>query len=140
MASDSSRASMESRPSPSPNSGASGSIDPGSTSPRLRLSTSRRASSFSAGLCADIGTAAWQSRTRQRSAKPLVHARPARDRHRRAAYHGRMIQAAPRGPGAGAAMPGSPHRLAIEYAHADPGSLLAGDDVLAVLGFGAGAA
>jgi len=37
-------------------------------------------------------------------------------------------------------MPGSPHRLAIEYAHADPGSLLAGDDVLAVLGFGAGAA
>ena len=37
-------------------------------------------------------------------------------------------------------MPGNQHRLAIEYTHADPGSLLASDDVLAVLGFGAGAA
>ena len=37
-------------------------------------------------------------------------------------------------------MPGIQHRLAIEYTHSNPGHLLAGDDVLAVLGFGPGAA
>ncbi len=37
-------------------------------------------------------------------------------------------------------MPGEQYRLAVDYSHSDPGSLLAGDDVLAVLGFGTGAA
>lgn len=47
-----------------------------------------------------------------------------------------MIQAAFRGPDAGAAGPGAAPRLAVDYVYAHPASVLASDDVLAVFGFG----
>lgn len=47
-----------------------------------------------------------------------------------------MIQAASRGPAAGAADPGANPRLAVEYHHADPATVLADANVLAVFGFG----
>ncbi|MCE7032150.1 pteridine-dependent deoxygenase [Lysobacter sp. GX 14042] len=47
-----------------------------------------------------------------------------------------MIPAASRGPAAGAADPGANPRLAVEYHHTDPATVLTDDDVLAVFGFG----
>src|SRR4051812_32184581 len=128
MASDSSSASIESRPSSPPNSAASGAMSAAWALGRFRLSTISSASSRSAGVCVFMFSVPGMA-PRRRAGRGVYHCAFS---FRSSPLMGLILSPAPAGVDAASDLP----PLHLQYVAAPLDELLSQPDVLAVTGFG----